>query len=288
MNESAIEVSAQTGLLGVFGHPARHSLSPLIHNAAFREQGLDLVYLVFDVAPEHLGRAAAGVRGLGMVGVNLTVPHKESVVPLLDTVDPLAARVGAVNTIVNCDGSLAGYNTDIEGFSAALRSIMPEGPRDSECLIVGAGGAARAVAAALAEEGAGIVWVHNRTMARAEALCERAGKWGPTQFRPLDSRRLPEAVSTSRVVVNATPVGLEGRVKEFPVPVDNVHSGQFVVDLAYGVRTTALVKAAGGRGAVAIDGKEMLLMQAAGAYRLWTGLEAPIGAMRKSIDTGER
>jgi shikimate dehydrogenase len=281
-------INAQTGLVGVFGHPVRHSLSPRIHNAAFRSQGVDMVYLAFDVLPERLGPAIGGVRALGMRGVNLTVPHKETALSFLDDIDPLAARIGAVNTLVNENGRILGYNTDAAGFTAALRRLLPAGPRGLRCLLLGAGGAARAVLAALVDEEVAAVWNYNRTFERAVDLCRSAAVWGHTACQPIGENRLREAVSTADLIVNATSVGLGGSVKEFVIPVDTFHSDHVVVDLVYGFGPTALVEAARGRGAVAADGKEMLVMQAASSYQLWTGLEPPIEAMRGSIGCGER
>jgi shikimate dehydrogenase len=288
MPERQVELGSHTGMLALFGHPIRHSLSPRIHNAALQVHGLDLVYLAFDVRPEELPAAISGIRALGIRGANLTVPHKEAALALLDEVDPLAARVGAVNTVVNGDGQLMGYNTDIFGFSAALRTVMPEGAKGRDCLVIGAGGAARAVVAALVEDGAATVYVNNRSYERAAALCTAAASWGATKCLPSRAEALREVAFSAALIVNATPLGLEGSVKHLPLPVDTVHSGHVVVDLAYGLGPTVLVQASRSRGAAAVDGREMLVMQAALAYRLWTGLEAPIQAMRDSIERGER
>jgi shikimate dehydrogenase len=282
------DITSHTGLLGLFGHPVRHSLSPRIHNAALRAQGLDFVYLAFDVEPKYLGSAVGALRALPMRGVNLTVPHKQAVLPLLDDIDPLAARVGAVNTVVNDHGRLIGYNTDVSGFWAALRTVRQSGAAGLDCLVLGAGGAARAVVAALLEGGAAAVHVHNRTPERADELCAAARGWGGASCEVIAEQDLRTAAASAQLIVNATSVGLEGSVKDFPLPVDTVHSGHVVIDLVYGVEPTALVQAARERGATAIDGREMLLTQAARAYELWTGCVAPVNAMRDSIEYGER
>ncbi len=282
------DIGSHAGLLGIFGHPVRHSLSPRIHNAALRTQGLDFVYLAFDVAPTRLPAAMEAVRALGMRGVSLTVPHKQAALDLLDEVHPVAARVGAVNTIVNTEGVLSGHNTDISGFSAALATVEPRGVEGLDCLVLGAGGAARAVVAALVEGGAASVGVHNRTHARAIDLCAAAESWGRVPCRAVRDSELPATVASVRLIVNATSVGLEGSVKELPLRVDTLHSGHVVVDLVYGAEPTTLVQAARKRGAAAIDGKEMLLMQAVLAYELWTGRKAPVNVMRDSIERGER
>lgn len=281
-------ISAQTQLLGILGHPVAHSLSPVIHNAALRHDGLDMVYLAFDVAPEQLDVAVQAVRTLHMRGVNVTVPHKETALRLMDDVDPLASRVGAINTIVNDQGRLLGHNTDVTGFTSAVDSVLPEGVGGLECLVVGAGGAARAVVAALVEHGAKRVRIYNRTPDRALALSLAACDWGQTTCETVSLEELPTAVRTADVLVNATPIGLAGGIKEPPFPVDKLHSSHVVVDLAYSLSTTTLVQTARGKGAVAIDGREMLIMQAVASYRLWTGLRAPIDVMRRSIDHGER
>lgn len=280
-------IGANTGLLGLLGHPVRHSLSPRLHNAAFRHQALDLVYLAFDVPPERLPAAIAGVKALGMLGVNLTVPHKEAAIPLLDEIDPLALQVGAVNTVVNRDGALHGYNTDVSGFAAALASVLPGDTAGRRCLVLGAGGAARAVVAALVDQGAA-VFVHNRTQSRAVDLCRAADAWGSGRCRVVAAEQLDESAKSADVIVNATTVGLQGEVKELPIPVDTIHSGQLVVDLVYGTGPTKLVEVARKRGAIALDGKEMLVMQAALAYRLWTGVDPPLQLMRDSVERAER
>lgn len=268
----------------MFGYPVRHSLSPLIHNAALAAQGLDYVYLAFEVPPELLAQAIAGMRALGMRGANVTVPHKEAVLALLDELDPLACRVGAVNTVVNNGGRLVGYNTDVDGFRRALHMLCPQGVKDEVCLILGAGGAARAVLAALVEERASRVYIANRTKERAIALSNAAMAWGAeTEVWPLPLEFLGEVMPQARIVVNATPLGLASTVKELPFPVDTMHSGQVVLDLAYDLEDTQLVRAAKARGAVAADGKEMLIQQAAGSYKLWTGVDPPLDTMRDCL-----
>ena len=283
MEEISLEVSARTGLVALLGHPVAHSLSPRMHNAAFHDQNVDMVYLAFDVHPDRLAQAVEGLRAFGMRGANVTLPHKEAVVPLLDAVTPAAARVGAVNTIVNDEGTLRGYNTDVAGFLAALRTIRPQGARGLSCLVVGAGGAARAVVAALVEDDAAEIWIHNRTQERAASLRESAISWGGSGCRVAAFDDLKTIARRVELLVNATSVGLSPTVKESAVPVDIVDSHHLVVDVVYSPQATALVAAAAARGAIALDGREMLVMQAADSYRLWTGLEPPLQAMRESL-----
>ena len=208
MAAEATEISAKTALLCVLGHPVLHSLSPRIHNAAFRHHNLDLAYLAFDVENGQLGRAFDAIRLLGVRGANLTIPHKETALPLLDEVDAPAGRIGAVNTVVNQQGRLIGYNTDVSGFAAALRTVRPEGTRGLRCLVMGAGGAARAVVAALVDGGAEHVWVSNRTQERATALCCAAAAWGKVPCEVLAPESAVEVVRMVDLLVNATSLGL--------------------------------------------------------------------------------
>jgi shikimate dehydrogenase len=221
------------------------------------------------------------MRAEGVRGANVTVPHKEAVIALIDHTDPQAARVGAVNTIVNDNGALHGHNTDVLGFWTALRALVPTGAHNLSCLVLGAGGAARAVVASLLLDGPREIWVANRTFERAVALCASMADrriCGPLSFA--DAYDLAAAVD---LVVNATSLGLLDSVKEFPLAVDTLHSGQVLVDIVYGSVPTPLVLAARARGVLAIDGKEMLIQQAARSYQLWTGREAPLDIMRESI-----
>lgn len=278
------DIGSHTAVLGVLGHPVGHSLSPRMHNAALRAQGVDMVYLAFDVLPEALPDAVAGLRSLGFRGVNVTVPHKEAMVALVDEVEEGARRIGAVNTVVNDDGRLTGYNTDKMGFAAALRGVRPDGVAGLTCFVAGAGGAARAVLAALQEQNAGRILVWNRTAERAQALCRLASAWGSSPCIPVSDAERAAAAAGADLLVNSTSVGLTSSIKEPAIPVDNLGSNHVVVDLVYGSGPTALVREARVRGATAIDGKEMLVMQAAGSYELWTGRRAPVDVMWNSID----
>lgn len=279
-DERGTAIGAATKLIGLLGHPVSHSRSPAMHNAAFASQGLDLVYLAFDVLAEDLSEAVAGLRALGAVGANVTVPHKERVVSLLDDVDPLALRTGAVNTIVNREGRLVGHNSDIHGFLTALESGWGRGPAGARCLVIGAGGAARAVIAGLSSSGAAEIWVYNRTESRARELCREASAWSDVPMRVLSESDLLSFGPHVDLIVNATSVGLDEKVKGTPVPVDILRGGQTVMDIVCSRRTTPLLAAADMRGAVALDGYEMLVQQAARSYELWTGRTAPVQLMR--------
>lgn len=278
-----IQVKASTGLVALLGHPVQHSLSPLMHNAAFAASGQDLVYLAFDVKSNDLAAALAGLKALGFRGANVTVPHKETVIPYLDAVDQVAARIGAVNTIVNEDRCLKGYNTDGSGF---LRSLGEAGfdPVGKRVVILGAGGAARAVAFTLAAGRASLV-LANRTPERARELAGAlagAGRPAPVVYRLGDAGMRPE-VEAADLVINTTSLGMWPRVEETPLPPDWFRPGQWVYDLVYNPLETKFLASARRRGCLVISGLDMLLYQGAAAFTLWTGREAPVAIMDRVL-----
>ena len=257
-------------MAGVIGHPIRHSLSPAIHNAAYRALGLDWLFCAFDVPPGRAAEAVAGARFLGIEGLSVTMPHKAGVIPALERLTPVAAALGAVNTIVRLGDELVGDNADGAGFLDTVRVDEGFDPAGRRCLVLGAGGAARAVVLALAGAGASEIVVVNRTADKAEAAVglvpglARTGQAG-------------EAGSAD-LVVNATPLGMGGGG---PLPLDPavLGPGQLVVDLVYHPAVTPLVEAARARGAAAANGLGMLIHQAAHAIRLWTGEDPPTEVM---------
>lgn len=266
-----------TRLAAVLGHPVRHSLSPIIHNAAFRALDLDWVFVAFDVAPEAGTEAVRGAAALGVSGLSITMPHKAAAAAACDRLHPSAELLGAVNCIGREGASLVGHNTDGPGFLDAIRVDEGFDPAGCRAVVLGAGGAARAVALALADAGAADVVVVNRTAARgtdAAALAGHVGRVG-----------LIEEAADADVVVNATPVGMAGAGAEghSPVPAGLLHANQLVVDLVYEPRETPLVRAAREAGAVAVGGVGMLVHQAAHAFRLWTGHEPPLGVMSAAV-----
>jgi len=264
-------VAGSTRVAAVIGYPIHHSISPVIHNAAFRALDLDWVFTAFEVAPGRAAAAAEGARDLGLAGLSVTMPHKADVVRALDRLTPTAEPLGAVNTVVR-QGSrqLVGDNTDGAGFLDALRTDEGFDPAGRRCLVVGAGGAARAVVLALADAGAVEVIVANRTPARAE----EAAALAPGVARPGST----EEADSVELIVNATPQGMAGDLS-LPVPASTLGSGQLVVDLVYHPVLTPLVEAARQRGAAAANGLGMLIHQAAHAFRLWTGEDPPLEVM---------
>lgn len=254
----------------MIGHPVGHSLSPVLHNAAFAASGLDWVYLAFDVPAGSAGAALEGMRALGIAGLSVTTPHKDDVARLVDRRSATAERLGAVNTVVNLGGELMGESTDGQGFVDALRLDHGFDPAGRRCVLRGSGGAARAIVLALADAGAAeVLVVPGRDVGKAEvaaALAGPAGRVGPAS----------EAAGAD-LVVNATTLGMAAGPPDLPLDPSLLGPGQLVVDIVY--PTTPFVRAALANGATAASGLGMLLHQAAGAFRLWTGQEAPLAAM---------
>lgn len=263
-----------TRLVALLGHPVAHSKSPGMQNAAFAAAQVDATYVALDVAPEGLAAAFAGLRTTNALGANVTVPHKLEAMRLCDTLDPSARRAGAVNTIVLEGGRATGHNTDGAGALDALREAGVD-VAGREALVLGAGGAARAVIASLVDAGAR-VRLANRTRATAEALARDEGA-GVVDWEELDAA-LPE----TRLLVNATSLGLQGAAP--PVNVKRLADDAAVFDCVYRAGGTALVQEARACGLKAVTGESMLLHQGARAFRLWTGLDAPLAAMRAALE----
>lgn len=271
---------------GVIGYPLGHSLSPIIFQAAFDAAGIDARYEAWPTSPDELAARVAGLRDDGVLGANVTIPHKEAVIPLLDRIDARARRVGAVNTIANQGGQLAGYNTDVAGFGRSLREDAGFDPLGKRALLLGAGGAARAVALALIEGGAAAVCVAGRTPERAQQLiADLHGMAGETV---LSAARLDAPpMAGVDLIVNCTPLGTRGSEGESrsPIAAELLTAGAVVFDLVYNPPETPLVLAARERGATAVSGLGMLVYQAAESFRIWTERDAAVAAM---LEAGRR
>ncbi|HYW29776.1 MAG TPA: shikimate dehydrogenase [Gaiellales bacterium] len=266
-------IGGATRLAGVIGWPVGHSRSPLMHNAAFAALGMDWAYVAMPVAPERLEAALRGVAALGFAGVNVTIPHKQETARLCDQLSATAARARSVNTVlVGGDGLLRGETTDGQGMLDAIGELP-----DGVALVLGAGGAARAAALALRDAGAPVAIAARRDQA-AEALAAELG---------VDAVRWPPA-SAPALLVNATPVGQAGAASDLPVPEGLLDGVQVVVDLAYrgDGAVTGLVAAARARGIRPVDGLDVLVGQGAIAFRLLTGLPAPVEAMQAAVRRG--
>jgi len=276
-----------TKYVGVIGYPLKQTLSPAFQQAAFDHLDLDVRYEAWPTPEDRLADTVQGLRAPDRLGANVTIPHKEAVVPLLDEVDDLSRRVGAVNTIVNRDGRLHGHNTDVVGFLRALREDGRFDPAGARVLVAGAGGAARAVAVALIEAGAGSVTFITPPFPLAAKLVEDLTPHaGGTSLHALPDV-YPSWVSAAmgcRLLINCTPVGMAGtqEEKESPVPSEVIPPGALVFDLIYRPTKTRLMAAAEKRGASVLGGLPMLVYQGAESFRLWTGLEAPLDVMLKA------
>lgn len=261
--------------MSVIGSPISHSLSPVIHNAGFRAAGLDWVCVALPVAAGNAPAAAEGMRVLGIRGMSVTMPHKSEILGSLDELTEHAELLGSVNCVTSNDGRLVGDNTDGQGFLAGLRADFGFDPAGADCVVLGAGGAARAVVLALADAGAGTVRVLNRTPDNARRAAGLAGRVGAVGR--------PDDVAGADLVVNATPVGMADteRSSADAVPLDPalLHEGQVVAELVYHPAETPLMRLAAAAGARTANGVSMLVHQAGIAFTNWTGHAAPIDAM---------
>ena len=281
-----MKVTGRTKVCAVIGDPVEHSLSPCFQNAAFQHLKLDFIYVAFTVKAEDLGDAISGVRSLGIYGLNVTMPHKISVIKYLDELDERADRIKSVNTILNRNGKLIGYTTDGIGVLNALKynGIDPEGKK---VVILGAGGAARSASYALSEV-AGELVILNRTIERARNLASKVrkligshvnGKWDG-----LTEESLRREVREADILINATPVGMSPDVNGTLVEKSLLHPDMVVFDMIYHPLKTRLLREAEEVGAKTINGLSMLIHQGAASFEIWTGVEAPVDVMMKAAE----
>jgi shikimate dehydrogenase len=274
-------ITGATRLAGVIGDPVRHSLSPVLHNAAFRATGLDWVYLALPVAAGRGAAAVDAMRTLGIDGLSVTMPHKADVAGAVDELTPAAEALGVCNCLYRADDGrrIVGHSTDGDGFVSAFRARFGRDPAGLSFLVAGAGGAARSIVEALGRAGAGSIAVANRTESKAAAVADLAP--GAVTVPIGDAA----AVAAADVVVNTTAVGMAGGPAPdgLPVPVEGLGPDHLVVDIVYQPRVTPLLAAARERGAQTDDGVAMLIGQAALAFQLWTGVEAPLEVMIDAV-----
>ncbi len=268
-----------TKQLGILGYPLAHSISPAFQQAALDHLGIDARYDSWPTAPQDLPDRVEQLRSDEVMGANVTIPHKESIIPLLDELDEVASAIGGVNTIVNQGGRLKGFNTDAPGF---MRGLCEDGAfetRGTRVVVIGAGGAARAVAYSLAAAGVSFLVIVNRTPERARSLA----RYLLTVFKDLSleaSGRL-EQITRFDLLVNCTSIGTRHSETEGMLPIadDLIRAGALVYDLVYNPSETRLIEAARERGARTVGGLPMLVYQGAEAFRLWTGVDAPVQVM---------
>jgi shikimate dehydrogenase len=280
--EKSRAIDSHTILYGVFGDPIRHSRSPIMLNRAFQEADMNAVYAAFHVRPDELGDAVRGIRALGYRGINVTIPHKVEVMQYLDEIDEGARVVGAVNTIVNEDGKLIGYNTDGIGYVRSLKEETGIDLLGKNVLVLGAGGAARGVAYALAKEGAGCIYIANRTKERALELAETISAFTKTIGLGLDE--ISNVVDEVAFVLNTTSAGMHPLTDELPMPVELLREHHLVSDLIYNPRITRFLREAEALGSRIHGGLGMFIYQGAFAFEYWTGKPAPVAAMRQVVE----
>jgi len=265
-------IDANTKICCLIGDPVEHSLSPLIHNAGYQALGINYAYVSFRVS--DIKRAIEGIRGLGIRGASVTIPHKVSAIKYLDKLDPLAEEIGAVNTVVNDDGILTGYNTDGDGALQALEAVTTLSGK--KAVLIGGGGAALAIAVGLKKKGVKLV-VLNRTEDKARKLAEKVNAEGYGDFKKLAE------IASADILINATPVGMWPEVNQSIIPKDLLHNRLTVFDIIYNPRETRLLIEAREKGCAIVYGYKMLLYQAVKQFELFTGLKGPLPAMEPAL-----
>lgn len=276
----------ETKRLLIIGYPLGHTLSPLMHNTAIEETGLPYRYEAEEVAPEDLARAVGRFKSEGVAGFNVTIPHKEAILPLLDEVEEEAERLGAVNTVVSREGLFVGTNTDGVGFMRSLKEDAGYEASGKLFVVLGAGGSSRAISAHLALGGASEVVIANRTLSRAERLAADLGEAvGRRCFRPLplEGPETEKAVRSAQCLINTTSVGMAGDPRS-PLPTEWIKPTLLVCDIIYRPLVTPLLEAAEERGASTLGGLGMLIYQGAEAFLRWTGAEMPVRRVRSVLE----
>ena len=276
-------IQSSTGICALFGDPVEHSLSPLMHNAAFARLGMDLVYLAFCF--EEIVKAVKAMRALGVLGASVTIPHKEAAVECVDGLDDDAARIGSINTIYRRDRMLIGANTD---GAAAVEALREAGALDDRpaAVVLGAGGAARAIVFHLARSSAvSALTVLGRSPGRCESLCREVSESARFEVAPglMEDEASAGIVGRCGLLINCTPVGMAPGPAECPVPGEWIHKGMTVFDMIYNPVRTELLRLAAGRGAATVEGVEMFVRQGAMQFSLWTGRPAPVDLMRETV-----
>jgi len=280
-----MNLSGRTKIYGLLGDPVAHSLSPLMQNHAFEHNQLDAVYVPFCVKPEALAAALEGLRALNVCGVNVTVPHKERILPLLDKVELSASLIGAVNTVICQDGIMTGYNTDASGFKRTLHEECQFDPVAKAVVVLGAGGASRAAVVALASSGVESILVANRNLTRAKDLVATlAPHFGLVKMFTADYADpfFKEQLSLADLVVHSTSVGLKGESLSF-LPLEDIKASAVIYDMIYSFSETPLIKKARKLNFFACDGLAMLAAQGEDAFVLWTGIEPEAGFMKRYL-----
>lgn len=277
-----MKIDHRTLRFGVIGDPIAQSKSPVMMNRAFEAVGINGIYMAFHVRPEMLKAAVDGIRGLGLRGVNVTIPHKQAVMAYLDEIDEAAQVIGAVNTIVNDDGKLTGYNTDGIGYVRSLKEETGVQIQGKRILLLGAGGAARGVAYALAKEQPEQIWIANRTAERAAKLAQALRPYGSVDGMGLEG--LDDIKHNVDIVINTTSVGMHPKIDERPADPKMFPQGAVLSDLIYNPLKTRWLLEAEEAGYRIHGGLGMFVYQGAYAFEYWTGKQAPVDVMREAVE----
>lgn len=264
-------IDQHTELYGVIGNPVRHSLGPIMHNAAFSHKGINAVYLAFE--SNDVEGAVKGMRSLGIKGMSVTIPYKSTVIQFLDEIDPLAKEIGAVNTVVNKNSRLIGYNTDASGALKALEEVVSVNGKT--CIIVGAGGAARAIGFILKKNNVNLI-IANRSVDKGMELSRSLD----AEF--IEMKQINDVKAD--ILINTTPVGMSPDVDKCPVPENIFNPGMTVMDIIYNPKTTKLLQLAISRRCSILEGINMFIYQGAEQFRLWTEKDAPVDVMKKVVE----
>jgi len=274
-------------IYGIIGYPVRHTLSPLMQNAAFRASGIKASYMPFEIRPRDLRYAFLCVKAIGISGLNITIPHKEAAAGYMDDIDGEASMIGAVNTVALTNGRLKGFNTDGAGFVAAFKDKFGVSPKGRKFFIAGAGGAARAISFALALRGARRVLITDKVRKKAARLARSLADETSCEAAAVDrdKKAVRELVLDSDVFINATPCGMKAS-DEAVIEGEFLREGLFVCDLIYSPSVTRLLRDARKRGSRVMNGMGMLLNQGAASFEIWTGKKAPLEVMRRALYRG--
>ena len=279
-----MQITGTTKIVGVIGDPIEHSRSPQMHNAALAQLGLDYVYVPFHIREADLPAAINGFKAINVIGINVTIPHKQAVIPFLDEISREAELIGAVNTLTFEAGKLAGDNTDAPGFLQAMHEAGSELPKGESAVVIGAGGSARAIVVALALNGLESIYIVNRTTSKAVALAtDLSDKTGVEMHgMGLDDTRLPDIVAKSRLIVNTASTSMDISHPLLIRP-EWLNPKSIVYDIVYTPPETRLMQAASERGCATIGGLGMLIHQGAIAFEKWTKVSPPVEVMRQAL-----
>jgi len=279
------QMNVNTKWIGLVGNPLGHSMSPIMHNSVYPEMGLDWLYMPMEVKNDQIKDLLTGMRQMPFIGCNVTIPAKVAIMKYLDELDPLAEKIGAVNTLLFDKHRAIGFNTDGEGFVKDLERSKGIHCKGETFLIIGAGGAARAIGMTLATRGAKKIWIANRTRKKADALAQAINdNIGPcSESVGLKDQELKKIINKTQVLINTTSVGLYPHVENLPIEASFIRPHLMVVDIIYNPMETKLLKLAANKGCETLNGVGMFVNQGAEAIQIWSGLQAPVEKMKQIV-----